>query len=83
MSELKEIQVETAHKKMSTSLAENMSYLGKELAVNESFDLVYRVIRMAGREACLYQLPREDCETGTQCCYSAFSCVCSDFCVWR
>lgn len=54
MSEVKEIQVETAHKKMSTSLAENMSYLGKELAVNESFDLVYRVIRMAGREACLY-----------------------------
>ena len=40
--------------KMSTSLAENMQYLNERLAVDESFDLVYRVIQVGGREACIY-----------------------------
>ena len=40
--------------KMSSSLQENMEYLKKKLDVGVSFDLVYRVIRIGGREACFY-----------------------------
>lgn len=40
--------------KVSTQLAENMKYLSKELHVNESFDLVYRVIEVGGRKSCIY-----------------------------
>lgn len=40
--------------KVSTKLAENMKYLSEELHVNESFDLVYRVIEVGGRKSCIY-----------------------------
>lgn len=40
--------------KMSTSLSENMNYLNDYLAVNMNFDIIYRVIQIGGREACIY-----------------------------
>ena len=40
--------------KMSASLSDNMNYLGKELSVDTNFDVVYRVIRVGGRNACIY-----------------------------
>ena len=40
--------------KMTTSLSENMKYLNKYLSVDTSFDIIYRVIRIGGREACMY-----------------------------
>ena len=40
--------------KMSSLLSENMQYLNKCLAVDKSFDLVYRVIKVGGRDACIY-----------------------------
>ncbi|MBD5395450.1 MAG: spore germination protein [Lachnospiraceae bacterium] len=39
---------------MSSSLQENMSYLNKKLDVDKNFDLVYRVIKVGGRDACMY-----------------------------
>lgn len=44
----------TNKEKMSTSLSENMNYLNKFLSVDTNFDIVYRVIRIGGREACMY-----------------------------
>ncbi|MDE6963221.1 MAG: spore germination protein [Lachnospiraceae bacterium] len=44
----------TARDKMSTSLSENMNYLNKYLSVDTNFDVVYRVIKIGGREACMY-----------------------------
>lgn len=41
-------------KKMGKTLSENMQYLNRLLEVDKSFDLVYRVIRVGGREACIY-----------------------------
>ncbi len=40
--------------KMSASLKENMDYLNNLLAVSTNFDIVYRVIQIGGREACIY-----------------------------
>ena len=40
--------------KMSAVLSENMNYLNDQLKVNQNFDVVYRVIRIGGREACMY-----------------------------
>lgn len=40
--------------KMSGSLQQNMEYLNQRLAVNENFDVVYRVIKVGGRDACMY-----------------------------
>lgn len=40
--------------KISEVLKENMAYLNDRLAVEASFDLVYRVIRIGGRDACIY-----------------------------
>ena len=40
--------------KMSASLAENMKYLNDYLSVDESFDIVYRVIKIGGKNACMY-----------------------------
>lgn len=40
--------------KMSTSLSENMNYLNSYLSVDTNFDLVYRVIQIGGRQACMY-----------------------------
>lgn len=39
---------------MSTKLSENMEYLNRRLEVDKSFDLVYRVIKIGGRDACIY-----------------------------
>lgn len=40
--------------KMNASLQGNIDYLNKKLAVNESYDLVYRVIEIGGKRACMY-----------------------------
>ncbi|MCM1126545.1 MAG: spore germination protein [Lachnospiraceae bacterium] len=40
--------------KMSTSLSENMNYFNKRLSVDTNFDIVYRVIKIGGRDACMY-----------------------------
>lgn len=40
--------------KMNSSLESNMSYLNEMLAVDENFDLVYRVIEVGGKKACMY-----------------------------
>lgn len=39
---------------MSTSLEENMSYLAERLKPDTNFDVVYRVIEVGGRQACIY-----------------------------
>lgn len=39
---------------IGTSLERNMEYLNKELGVGKSFDVVYRVIQVGGRDACMY-----------------------------
>ena len=39
---------------MGKKLSENMQYLNRLLEVEKSFDLVYRVIQVGGREACIY-----------------------------
>ena len=39
---------------ISTNLQENMDYLSQVLQVDRSFDLVYRVIHVGGRKACMY-----------------------------
>ncbi len=39
---------------MCASLEENMQYLNQRLAVDKNFDLVYRVIKVGGRNACIY-----------------------------
>ena len=39
---------------MTGVLKENMAYLNERLAVDVSFDLVYRVIRIGGKDACIY-----------------------------
>ncbi|WP_077611838.1 spore germination protein [Clostridium sp. Marseille-P2415] len=38
----------------SKKLSDNMNYLKDRLDINTNFDVVYRVIHVAGREACLY-----------------------------
>lgn len=38
----------------SSSLIDNITYLHKKLKVQTNFDVVYRVIQIGGREACLY-----------------------------
>lgn len=38
----------------SKKLSDNMNYLKEKLNVDTNFDVVYRVIRMGDREACLY-----------------------------
>lgn len=39
---------------MSASLEKNMKYLNEQLGVGTSFDIVYRVVRVGGRNACIY-----------------------------
>lgn len=39
---------------MTTTLDENMSYLAQRLAPDTNFDIVYRVIEVGGRQACIY-----------------------------
>ena len=40
--------------KMTANLPENMKYLNDRLSVDTNFDVVYRVIHVGGREACIY-----------------------------
>ena len=42
------------NKEFSTSLSANMNYFNQRMAVNKSFDVVYRVIHIGGKEACIY-----------------------------
>lgn len=39
---------------ISSSLEENMQYLNKELGTDASFDIIYRVIQVGGKNACMY-----------------------------
>ena len=39
---------------ISSSLEENMRYLNKELGTDASFDIIYRVIQVGGKNACMY-----------------------------
>lgn len=39
---------------MTSSLADNMQYLNQRLAVEQNFDLVYRVVKVGNRNACIY-----------------------------
>lgn len=39
---------------MTASLNENMDFLNRKLDIDKNFDLVYRVIQIGGREACMY-----------------------------
>lgn len=39
---------------LSGRLQEDMQYLNRVLGVEENFDLIYRVIHIGGREACMY-----------------------------
>ncbi len=45
---------ENTTKKLSTNLQENMDYISQIMQIDISFDLVYRVIHVGGREACIY-----------------------------
>ncbi len=45
---------ENTTKKLSTNLKENMDYISQIMHIDISFDLVYRVIHVGGREACIY-----------------------------
>lgn len=40
--------------KMTTSLQESMAYMREKMAPDTSFDVVYRVIDVGGRQACIY-----------------------------
>ena len=48
------MDIEERKGKMTASLQENVAYMNGRLAVDASFDLVYRVIRIGEREACIY-----------------------------
>ena len=39
---------------MSASLKENMDFLNRKLDIDKNFDLVYRVIQIGGKDACMY-----------------------------
>lgn len=41
---------------ITSSIEENMQYLKERLWVDKNFDVIYRVIHIGGREACLYFL---------------------------
>ena len=40
--------------KMTTSLQQTMSYMNEHMSPDISFDIVYRVIEVGGRQACIY-----------------------------
>ena len=40
--------------KMTTSLQESMAYMKAHMSPDVSFDVVYRVIDVGGRQACIY-----------------------------
>lgn len=41
-------------RKLTGNLKEDMAYFGKVLDVEKNFDIIWRVIRIGGREACMY-----------------------------
>lgn len=45
---------EEANAKMTTSLQQTMLYMKERMAPDASFDVVYRVIEVGGRQACIY-----------------------------
>ena len=42
--------------KMSGSLADDMEYLNGQLCVGTNFDVLYRVVQIGGRNACIYMI---------------------------
>lgn len=48
------MQEKEYRQKMTGKLSESMQYLEQHIHVSESFDLVYRVIQVGGRKACIY-----------------------------
>lgn len=48
------MDIEERKGRMTDSLRENMAYMNGRLAVDVSFDLVYRIIHIGEREACIY-----------------------------
>ena len=45
---------EDKNSKMTTSLQQTMSYMNEHIDPDTSFDIVYRVIEVGGRQACIY-----------------------------
>ena len=45
---------EETKSKMSGSLAQDMEYLNRVLGADRNFDIIYRVIHIGGKEACMY-----------------------------
>lgn len=45
---------EEANERMTTSLQQSMVYMKERMAPDSSFDVVYRVIEVGGRQACIY-----------------------------
>ena len=39
---------------ISSSLEENMRYLNEELGTGVSFDIIYRIVQVGGKNACMY-----------------------------
>lgn len=39
---------------LSGSLKEDMTYLNQKLGIDENFDVIYRVVHIGGKEACMY-----------------------------
>lgn len=54
MNKMKKNQCGNCNVKMSGQLEQDMAYLNKVLAVDVSFDMVYRVIQVGGKNACIY-----------------------------
>ena len=42
------------NKILTDSLQENMTYLNQALDVEKNFDIIYRVVHIGGKEACMY-----------------------------
>ncbi len=54
MSEKEFFILERQERQLAGSLREDMDYLNQALGVEHNFDLIYRVVRIGGREACMY-----------------------------
>lgn len=49
-----QIENQTVGEKMTGMLSKDMKYLNQVLAADKSFDVVYRIIHIGGKEACMY-----------------------------
>ena len=49
-----ENKAEELNGRMTASLQQTMSYMNEHMAPDSSFDIVYRVIEVGGRQACIY-----------------------------